>query len=219
MYALAASAAGVGMLALAQPAEAKIVYTKTHHVIRANSKFNLDLNHDGITDLTFKNNFTRTCTTYGSCRSLVASLAQANQAVYNSYGAVAMKAGMQIGPKDAFLGGLLNMVYKGPNTSAEWGNWVNVNNRYLGVKFQIKGETHYGWARLSVQVQRLEITAILTGYAYETIPGKGIIAGATNGPDDAEPAASLSPHNPEPATLGVLAMGAPGLSIWKREEP
>jgi hypothetical protein len=33
MYSLAASAAGVGVLALAQPAEAKIVYTKTHHVI------------------------------------------------------------------------------------------------------------------------------------------------------------------------------------------
>ncbi len=32
-YALAASAAGVGMLALAQPAEAKIVYHRTHHVI------------------------------------------------------------------------------------------------------------------------------------------------------------------------------------------
>jgi hypothetical protein len=32
-YALAASAAGVGMLALAQPAEAKIVYTHTHHTL------------------------------------------------------------------------------------------------------------------------------------------------------------------------------------------
>ena len=155
VYALAAGAAGVGMLALAQPAEAEIVYTKTHRVIRVNSEFNLDLNHDGITDLTFENNFTRTCTTYGSCRSLVASLAQANQAVYNSYGAVAMKPGMQIGPKDAFLGGLLNMAYKGPNTSAAWGNWVNVNNRYVGVKFQIKGETHYGWARLSTELAPL----------------------------------------------------------------
>jgi hypothetical protein len=32
-YALAASAAGVGLLALAQSAEAEIVYTKTHHVV------------------------------------------------------------------------------------------------------------------------------------------------------------------------------------------
>jgi hypothetical protein len=62
------------------------------------------------------------------------------------------------------------------------------------------------------------ITATLTGYAYETIPGKLIIAGATKGPDDAEPAASLNTPIPIPATLGPLAMGAPGLSIWRRKE-
>jgi hypothetical protein len=62
------------------------------------------------------------------------------------------------------------------------------------------------------------ILALLTGYAYETIPGKTIIAGATKGPDDAEPATSLNTSTPEPATLGVLALGAPGLSIWRREE-
>lgn len=43
MYVLAASAAGVGMLALAQPAEAKIVYTKAHHVIGTDGVYLLDL--------------------------------------------------------------------------------------------------------------------------------------------------------------------------------
>jgi hypothetical protein len=62
------------------------------------------------------------------------------------------------------------------------------------------------------------IKAVLLGYAYETIAGKAIIAGATSGPDDAEPAASLNTPTSEPATLGTLAMGAPGLSIWRREE-
>jgi hypothetical protein len=47
MYALAASAAGVSLLALSQPAAAKIVYTPIHHVIHPNQSFNLDLNHDG----------------------------------------------------------------------------------------------------------------------------------------------------------------------------
>src|SRR5580693_5813065 len=45
--------------------------------------------------------------------------------------------------------------------------------------------------RLSV-VGRQRITATLTGYAYETIPGKAIIAGATKGPDDGEPSASFT---------------------------
>jgi hypothetical protein len=52
-YALAASAAGVGVLALALPAEAKIVYTKADVVIDFNS-YLLDLNHDGVNDFDLK---------------------------------------------------------------------------------------------------------------------------------------------------------------------
>jgi len=54
MYAVAAAAAGVGMLALAQPSEAKIVYTPANAQIGGRvGKLNLDLNHDGITDFEF----------------------------------------------------------------------------------------------------------------------------------------------------------------------
>ena len=49
-YALAASAAGVGMLALAQSSEAEIVYTPTHHVFRKGHIYKLDLNRDGTMD-------------------------------------------------------------------------------------------------------------------------------------------------------------------------
>src|SRR5580692_11533978 len=55
LYALAASAAGVGVLALAQSAEAKIVYTKTHVVIGTNNIYELDLNHDGLADFKIDN--------------------------------------------------------------------------------------------------------------------------------------------------------------------
>jgi hypothetical protein len=45
MYALAASAAGVGLVALAQPAEAKIVYTPSNIPINVNGGVvDLDLN-------------------------------------------------------------------------------------------------------------------------------------------------------------------------------
>src|SRR3981081_1041616 len=63
-YALAASAAGVSALALSQPAEARIVYTPVHHVIRKNSYFDIDLNHDGIVDFTIFNS----ARTFGSLR-------------------------------------------------------------------------------------------------------------------------------------------------------
>ncbi len=62
------------------------------------------------------------------------------------------------------------------------------------------------------------ITTTLTGYAYETISGKAIIAGVTKGPADAEPSSSLKRPTHSSATLGTLALGAPGLAIWKRRE-
>ena len=106
------------------------------------------------------------------------------------------------------------------------GQWANggkgVKNRYLGLKFQVSGKTHFGWARLNVAFKRhLGFFAVLTGYAYETIPNKPIIAGKTKGPgyiSAQEPDAALIMPTSEPATLGALAMGAPGLSIWRRKE-
>ena len=54
--------------------------------------------------------------------------------------------------------------------------------------------------------------------SYETIAGKAILAGATSGPQDVEPAASHNLHNPVPPTLGALAMGSSALAVWRREE-
>jgi hypothetical protein len=58
-YALAASAAGVGVIALAHAAEARIVYTPTHITTPQNSSYYLDVNHDGIYDFRIFN--------YSSC--------------------------------------------------------------------------------------------------------------------------------------------------------
>jgi hypothetical protein len=55
MYALAASAAGVGALALAQPSEAEIVYTPAHVTVGINKTIPLDLNHDGKADFRLQN--------------------------------------------------------------------------------------------------------------------------------------------------------------------
>jgi hypothetical protein len=81
-------------------------------------------------------------------------------------------------------------------------------NDPLRVLDAIEGCFHYGWARLTVTTQQTELTAALTSYAYETIPGKGIVAGKTKGPDVVDR---------EPATLGHLARGGSSLSDWRRQ--
>ena len=49
-YAVAATAAGVGVLASAQAAEAKIVYTPANVTLNEGQPLPVDLNHDGIVD-------------------------------------------------------------------------------------------------------------------------------------------------------------------------
>jgi len=105
--------------------------------------------------------------------------------------------------------------------TSTFGPWDNVANRYLGLKFKIHGKTHHGWARLSIQWVNGSFTATLTGYAYETIPNKPIIAGdkkaESSSVEQPNPAALTIP-TPKPASLGLLAMGSPALSIWRRKE-
>jgi hypothetical protein len=206
-YALAASAAGVGVLALAPLSEAKIIYKNIHHVIGRNASYALDLNHDGKTDFTIQNvEGGGTCTTE-LCNPFFAKLA-AHPAVGNgaagfvlAYAAWAfdLKAGARIGPSQYFRGSILATAVGYPaSKSSNNGSWVNIKDRYLGLKFKIDGKIHYGWARMRVQVQNSSITATLTGYAYETIPNKAIVAGETAAQD----AAII-----KPAGLGDLAQG------------
>jgi hypothetical protein len=234
MYALAASAAGVGALALTQSAEAKIVYTPAH----AQLPFALDLNHDGKVDFYLHSYGHSSESALSACQYLASGSAGpfcstsrgANRirTIVNSKGrrfGAALRYGAKIQGEDGFClpGVRLGTVFIDPPSSISWlGPWFNggkgVKNRYLGLKFEIKGRYHFGWARMTVTVIQNRFSATLTGYAYETIPGKAIIAGATKGPDDAEPTASLKAPTPAPATLGMFALGAPGLSIWRREE-
>jgi hypothetical protein len=86
---------------------------------------------------------------------------------------------------------------------------------YLGFKYKINGETHYGWARVEVRASRSEITATLTGYAYETVANRPIVTGLTEEifDQDAEtPKAQTT--MPEPVSLGRLAQGSSGIA-WR----
>ena len=227
MYALAASAAGVSLLALAQPAEGRIVYTPANIKITENGGLiSFDLDHDGIADFGLSNKYLHTQTQwYGTLAVVQAQQANEIWGV-NSKGllcAGALPKGIRVGPKGRFqkdpATGLV-MAFSNPDTY--FGQWFHVKQAYLGLKFVIKGKTHFGWARVKLSVKG-QITATLTGYAYETTPNKAIITGKTKGPGDEGGVEQLSPATltapiPKPASLSLLALGSPGLSIWRRKE-
>ena len=231
MYALAATAGGVGILAVPQSAEAKIVYTATRvSIVGPRGFYNLDLNHDGVTDFTVFN--TTNYNTDQAFWELGAKPAPGNAAMgtiaYRGF-PVSLRAlprGARIGAGARFYhsAGKLASFYEGGGGYSAHGKWVNVSNRYLGLRFQINRTTHYGWARLTVQVltNPVRINALLTGYAYETTPNKAIAAGRTHGSSEnrTKPPSPIPMAKPTQrrASLGLLAMGSPGLSIWRREE-
>ena len=229
MYVLAAGAAGVSVLALTHPAEGRIVYTPTHIFIAHHGRYLLDLNHDGIADFILRE--TSVCNS-DSCQSqLRVNPAKGGIGAWGrhvrstgSWGwAYQLSQGLgRIGPRDPFSGTVMGIALSG-NTWDYQGPWGGIRKGYLGLKFHIHGQVHYGWARLSVHILGGQpITATLTGYAYETIPGKSIEAGQIHDKADntgiEEPDASLTAPAPEPATLGLLAAGSPGIAIWRREE-
>jgi hypothetical protein len=203
-YTLAASAAGVGMLALAQPAQAKIVYTPTWVEIVPSSKIGLDLNNDGIIDFTLSNEFPTYFRRYDTFKVLAN-----NNAVWGagSY-ASALRAGVRIGRGGRFRPGHSLMAEHTANCgtatcrSSSTGPWTNATGRYLGLRFSVKGKIHYGWARFNVTDTQYGVYAALTGYAYETVPNTPIVTGKTKGPGEpvgspsANPAAFSLPTTP-----------------------
>ena len=205
MYACAAGAAGVGILTLTVSAEGKIVYTKTDQQIPPNfgiPPFYLDLNNDGINDFSFLNFYSKTSSTL---ELSVAPVDRSNEIFSTGAGyAAALRGGAKLGPRGKFQRRLGEGMVEGYvfRKGTCQGPWKDAHNRYLGLKFEIKGKMHYGWARLSVVCDFPHaIQATLTGYAYETIANKPIITGKTKGPDV-----------DEGGTLGELARGASSLS-------
>ena len=194
-YSLAATAAGFSVIALAQRADARIIYTPAHIKITPNHKLVFDLNHDGIKDFELDDNASGS-SAFVEIHALQTgnALAQALTDCNPSVGVAALNAGVLIGKGQVFSGGLYCMAQK--ISEGSFGSWAGgVNNRFLGFQFVIKGKNHFGWARLSAS--KPPYVVHLNGYAYETIPNKPIIAGKTHGPEVMV----------EPVTLGHLARG------------
>jgi hypothetical protein len=94
----------------------------------------------------------------------------------------AMNAGAIISAGNTFnnVGSNKNMAtyYSHPYGGTSKGQFLGTTNKYLGLKFKIGSDTHYGWAQ--VQVAADASSATITGYAYEGTAGLGIIAGETD---------------------------------------
>jgi hypothetical protein len=240
-YALAAGYAGVALLACAQPADAKVVITKVDISVPINgTPVQFDINGDGQMD------FSLSAYAHGGCTSTSPRLkrhnarpplgcgffddqlrvipVQAANEIWQagtSYGyncAANLGRGVRIDRLRPFAAGAMVMYGDvGSSAGNQFCPWRfhDPPKYFLGVKFlDTGGNLHYGWVRVASGW----VSATITGYAYETIPNKPILAGAISDADEAALApADVTPLAPQPATLGHLALGAAGLAAWRRE--
>jgi hypothetical protein len=231
VYALAST----GMVGLTPPASAEIVYTPAD-VTLTNGRLDIDLNHDHSYDFFLSNAETQSYYLSGGAVD-VGGAGSGTRAVLGRrrYGALAAPYGFPIGPdspkpffdvRNTALFMAWGIVSYNGNLFG--GPWANAINRFLGFRFEVNGEIHYGWARLTVDVRRHgfpKVKAHLTGYAYESEPNKTILAGDRGfGPDassdsgDPEDASLESNPALEPASLGRLSLGSVGLDSWRQQK-
>ncbi len=200
-YAKAAGASGIAALALAPQAAAEIVFTPAHLAINPGNMVFLDLDGNGVDDFQLLNSRSHF---FGvNIIPQTGSNGIVGTNVFSTFNASALQPGFLVGSVGKFQANpaLLAASFRSSSGEAFYlGQWLNVQNRFLGLKFTINGEVHYGWARLSVRSGNFKSTARLTGYAYETTPGAPIRTGQRS---DAA--------NSKPVSLGDLALGSAGL--------
>jgi hypothetical protein len=211
---IAYALAGAGFSALSPEAMAKIVYTPAYISTKGPCCISIDLNHDGTPD--FKIEEYR-----NSYEGYISVFPQApgNQVLVAFFRlAAALAGGAFIGPGANFSSQYCAMAEQS-NFGNVYGLWANARHHYLGFEFLIAGKPHFGWARLNVG----DFGATLTGYAYETVPNRPIQAGLTLSGNEVGKLIppTLAPQETttfQPATLGLLAQGASGLAVWRRED-
>jgi hypothetical protein len=243
LYSLAAAAAGVSMLALAQPAEGSVVITHKNVPIPlcnydiGRCPVSVDLNNDGVADFQLSLfNATTQFRSHGTSFILTVEPLQGGGVIASQrpfvYWASALLRGAEIGPSANFFSAKNMTIEQFINCSdctsrfrSLFGKWGGDHpNRFLGVKFLIKGATHYGWIRLTVDSSTKccdEISGTITEYGYETVANKRLGAGLAGADspdyrtdDQGDDQARETTDGPGYPSLGMLALGADGLALW-----
>lgn len=206
-----AAMAGAGVALCHSVADAQIVYTPTHQNV--DRDYYLDLNNDGINDFHIHSYY---LSGYGDLDvypvitgNRIAALAKGCN---GGEAAAPLAQGATIGP--GMLLGVKANCMAIMNSFNSFGPWIGKKNHYLGFAFVVNGQTHYGWARMSMQsFFCYPCIGRIFGYAYEATPGKPIVAG-----DEGHGTQASTQDSAAPTPLGALALGAPGLELWRRKD-
>jgi len=179
----------------AQPASAKIVYTPVNTTLTGSGHIKINLNHDGIKDFDIQSAVSEVACGFGHEIHGVVTVkpTPGDGVVASGPNATALASGIRVGPTGTFSNhqSLMTnfLVTRGcGHLPYRYGNWCSATSGfscsrtgYLGLRFLVNGQTHYGWAYTTVMGGGSGLSVTLKSFAYETIAGRGITTGQTSG--------------------------------------
>lgn len=79
-----------------------------------------------------------------------------------------LPAGEQIAPDGSFDYETEVLVVKTTtnNGTSWWGNWKGIQNKYVGIRFNLDGSSNYGWIRISISESNEQI--VIHDMAYSS---------------------------------------------------
>ncbi len=191
--------AAAAVAASASPALPAVVIhvTTPFNVNTPNTSVNWDIDGGGVSDFTFYNG---SAARIYALRVPVSNGGNAWVQFTGSFGSNlrAVPANFTIGPGGVFQHASAALFTVSHAVPSQGG--LHFGTEYVGFKFLITGQTHYGWANITLGDQNLTVN----DWAYESSPNTAIAASAV--PEPAQSAAGL----------GLLALGAAGVATFKR---
>jgi hypothetical protein len=187
------AAAGAAVLAVGS-AQAQIVYTDVNPdyvyagANEQNIQVGLDLNNDATADFAIASVDTTVAAQSNAVieTTLIAPLVTGNEIagiVPTSFNyALALNSGTAINSTTNWIADTCTMAYRVNGASPYDEQWNGVTDKYLGLKFLVGGNTHYGWARLDCVGDNWT----LKDYAYNSTANGAINAGQMPGPSSIE---------------------------------
>ncbi len=172
LYALSA-VSGAGLLLGAVPAEAAIQYSglQNQNVNATQNSFKVNFDGAGDPDFTF-----RLFSSSSQLLSAFQGTAPAGQVIKNNGQPANLISNYAVSSQRVFAAVSSEELALGNSSVYDPGNFLNQQG-YLGVTFQLNGNTHYGWIQYKANVDATVGTVI--DWAYEDIPGAVIKTGDT----------------------------------------
>lgn len=170
-------------------ASSSIIYTDVNpDSIIVNKLYNLDLNNDGIPDFKITDSIWRSCAPVPNCNieitplnnNAVLSDAKNHPYALKAKDTIALNLSSWSKTSDQTLEKIQITCSRTAGIISHYsGHWDNTSEqRYMGLKLIKGANTYYGWVGLSSSTYS-NLPAIVTDYAFNSIPNQPILAGQT----------------------------------------